>query len=264
MQNAVKSVLSGVLIVSLVVIAACDGDSDDGGTGSFDAGPQGSFDAGPSTDASVTDGSAPPSDAGADTGVDAGPPQLAFFTDFESGIPAAVSAGTGLVTPTEGFGPLGPQGNTFGASFLRSATANVVKVTFADLAPHSTVSIGFLFAAIDSLDGTGTFPAGDFLKITVDGKAVFRESFANATDDQIQSYVPPPGGELARKVDLGFQGPGGYYRDSAYDMSVEPKLKNIQHTASTLTIEMTIEGEGTQTLDDESWAIDNLRVTTAK
>ena len=67
----------------------------------------------------------------------------------------------------------------------------MVTLTLSDLPPHSTLSISMLFAAIDSLDGTGTFPAGDFFKITVDGVIVFRESFANALPDQIQSYNPP-------------------------------------------------------------------------
>jgi hypothetical protein len=85
--------------------------------------------------------------------------------------------------------------------------------------------------------------------------------FAKATPDQVQDYVPPAGGELARHVDLGFQGPGGFYTDSAYDMGVEPLFQNIPHTASTAVFELTLEGEGVQTLDDESWAIDNLKVT---
>ena len=68
-----------------------------------------------------------------------------------------------------------------------------------------------LFAAIDSFDGTGVFPAGDFLAITLDATLVFRESFANAPSQQIQSYVPAPSGELARHADLDFTRPGGYY-----------------------------------------------------
>ena len=74
----------------------------------------------------------------------------------------------------------------------------------------------------------------------------------------------PEGPVLARRVDLGFVGPGGFYTDSAYDMALEPKLQNIPHTAATLVIELTVEGEGTQSLDDESWAVDELRVTTAE
>jgi hypothetical protein len=55
-----------------------------------------------------------------------------------------------------------PSGNQFGGKFLRSATGNTVTLTLNGLAAHSTIRFGFLFAAIDSLDGTGTFPARDF------------------------------------------------------------------------------------------------------
>jgi hypothetical protein len=118
-----------------------------------------------------------------------------------------------------------------------------------------------LFAAIDSLDGTGTFPAGDFFKITVDGVEVFRESFANATVDQIQSYDPPAAAVLARRIDLGFSGPGGFYTDSAYDFGQDPSLPGLPHTAASATLVFTLEGEGVQDITDESWALDNLRVT---
>ena len=162
------------------------------------------------------------------------------------------------------FAALGPAGNKFGATFLRSPTGNMVKLTVANLAPHTTVSLKMLFAAIDSLDGTGSFPAGDFLRIDLDGKTIFRHSFANAEASQIQDYVSPPGVELARRVDLGFQGPGGFYTDSAYDLGLDSKLQNIAHTASTAIVEITLEGGGVQTLDDESWAVDNLRLVVNK
>jgi hypothetical protein len=62
-------------------------------------------------------------------------------------------------------------------------------------------------------------------------------------------------------VDLGFGGPGGYYTDSAYDFGLDPQFQNWPHTASSAVFVFTLEGEGVQTIDDESWAIDNLRVT---
>ena len=191
---------------------------------------------------------------------DATVPVTAFSSDLEAALPPQINPGTGQLEPSSGFAPLGPAGNQFGPTFLRSATGNTVTLTVT-LPAHTKISIGFLFAAIDSLDGTGTFPAGDYLRIDLDGTAIFRESFANATDAQVQSYTPSSGAELARKVDLGFGGPGGFYRDSAYDMSVEPVFQDIPHTASTAVIAFTLEGEGVQTLDDESWGVDNLRVT---
>lgn len=181
--------------------------------------------------------------------------------DDSNTLPANLDPGTALLTPSQGYADLGPDGDKFGTTFLRGPTGTVITLTLTDLPPHSSLSLSMLFAAIDSLDGTGTFPAGDFFKITLDANVVFRESFANATLDQIQSYDPPPAAVLARHVDLGFSGPGGYYTDSAYDFGQDPRFQNLPHTGSSAVLVFTLEGEGVQSVDDESWAIDNVRVT---
>jgi len=191
----------------------------------------------------------------------AGAQVTVFSTDFNGALAPQVSPGTALLTGVQGYAGLGPAAAPFGGTFLRSATGNTVTLSLSGLPTHTTLSLSLLFAAIDSLDGTGVFPAGDFFKITLDGQQIFRESFANALDSQIQSYVPPPGVELARHVDLGFQGPGGFYRDSAYDFGADPQFAGIAHSASTAVLTFVIEGEGIQSLDDESWAMDNLKVT---
>lgn len=184
-----------------------------------------------------------------------------FSTDFDGALAAEISPGTALLTGVQGYASLGTTGNQFGGNFLRGIPANTVTLTLNALPQHDSLSIEFLFAAIDSLDGTGSFPAGDFFAVSVDGIEIFNESFANAIVTQIQSYVPPPGAELARHLDLGFSGPGGFYTDSAYDMSVDPVFANLPHTASSVTITFLMQGPGNQSLSDESWAIDNLRVT---
>ena len=160
----------------------------------------------------------------------------------------------------QGYAGLGHPGNQFGGTFLRSPTGNVVTLTLSNLPAHDAVSVRFLFAAIDSLDGTGTFPEGDFLRVEVDGALVFRESFANALPNQDMSYVPPPGVELARRLDLGFT-QGTYYLDSAYDLGLDPVFHDIPHTGSTMSITWQIEGPGIQDLADESWAMDRLEVS---
>jgi hypothetical protein len=183
-----------------------------------------------------------------------------FGFDGSDTVPANLDPGTATLTPSEGFAELGPEGNKFGTTFLRGPTGTIIKLTLTDLPPHTSLSISMLFAAIDSLDGTGSFPAGDFFKITVDDVVVFRESFANAIESQIQSYNPPAAAVLARHVDLGFSGPGGFYTDSAYDFGQDPALQNLPHSASSATLVFTLEGEGVQDINDESWALDNLRV----
>ena len=73
--------------------------------------------------------------------------------------------------------------------------------------------------------------------------------------------MPPANVQLARRVDLGFGGPGGFYTDSAYNFGADPQFANIAHSASSAVFSFVIEGEGVQSLDDESWAMDNLRVS---
>lgn len=193
--------------------------------------------------------------------VEAAPIEV-FYSDFNGSLPAEIAPGTASLTGVQGYAGYGPTGNQFGGNFLRSATGNTVTLTLAGLPVHDTISLDFLFAAIDSLDGTGAVsPEGDFFKIVFDGVELFNESFANALLSQTQSYVPPAGVELARHVDLGFSGPGSFYTDSAYNLGADPRFANFAHTGSTATIDFYIYGPGNQSLDDESWAMDNLRVS---
>lgn len=185
-----------------------------------------------------------------------------FSSDFDTTVPAAVNPGTALLEGVQGYAGLGPIGNQFGGTFLRSPTGNPVTITLTGLPPHDAIELDFLFAAIDSLDGTGNYPSGDFLAISLDGNTFFRESFANALPSQIQSYVAPAGVQLARRIDLGFTGPGSYYTDSAYWLGGDARFQTIGHTASSLTLTFQIEGPGIQPLGDESWAMDNLRIRT--
>lgn len=238
-------------------IDAGQADAGDLDAGEMDAG---QADAG-EPDAGAVDAGAP--DAGT---MDAGDPDAGITPvvelDFETRLPPELDAGSALLTPSQGYAPLGHPGNTFGPTFLRAETGNAITLTVSGLPPHTSLSVDFLFAAIDSLDGTGTFPAGDFFRVDLDGATIFRESFANAVASQIQSYVEPvPEVVLARRVDLGFGGPGGYFTDSAYDLSLDPQFDDWPHSASTATVTFMLEGMGVQSLSDESWAIDNLRIT---
>lgn len=189
-------------------------------------------------------------------------PVTVFSTSFDGSLPTEISPGTATLTGVQGYDGFGPSGNQFGGNFLRSETGNTVTLTLNSLPAHDTISLAFLFAAIDSLDGTGTVsPNGDFFKIVFDGTTLFSESFANALPSQIQSYVPPAGVELARHADLGFSGPGSFFTDSAYNFGADPLFANFAHTGSSATIDFFIFGPGNQSLDDESWAMDNLRVS---
>ena len=189
---------------------------------------------------------------------------VVFTNNFDGVMPVEIAPGSAVLIGVQGYSGLGAVGNQFGGSFLRSPTGNIITLALSNLPPHTVLNISMLFAAIDSLDGTGTFPSGDFFKVTLDTNMVFRESFANATPDQVQSYVPPPGALLARHVDLGFGGPGSYYTDSAYDFGADGRFSNLAHTNSSAVLTFQIEGEGIQDLSDESWAMDNLSISVSQ
>ena len=183
-----------------------------------------------------------------------------FSTDFNGTLAPEISAGTATLTDVQGYAGLGPTGNKFGGNFLRSPTGNTVSLALTNLPTHDTISLKFLFAAIDSLDGTGTFPQGDFFKIVFDGNTLFSQSFANATTSQIQSYISPTGVELARRRDLGFT-QGDFFFDSAYNLGADPTFSDFAHTGSSALIQFFVFGPGNQSLNDESWAMDNLEVS---
>src|SRR3982750_2590120 len=87
-------------------------------------------------------------------------PVSVFSTDFNGALDARITPGTALLTGVQGFAGLGPSGNQFGGNFLRSETGNVITLDLSGLPAHDTITLSFLFAAIDSLDGTGAFPSG--------------------------------------------------------------------------------------------------------
>lgn len=195
--------------------------------------------------------------------VDASAQPFVSFDFEQSTLATGIDPGTGVLTPSQGFAPYGTGGDVFGPTFLRSSTENTVTLTLNDLPAHSSLSLAFLFAAIDSLDGSGAFPSDDYFRVTVDGQLIFAETFANATPTQVQSYNPPPGVELARHQPLGFTAgsyPDSYFSDSAYNMGLDPTFQDLPHAANSIVITFSMVGGGVQNLDDESWAIDNVRV----
>ena len=68
---------------------------------------------------------------------------------------------------------------------------------------------------------------------------------------------PPGGGLLTSGTDLG----GGGSTDSAYDMSLDAALRDIPHTSPTATISFFAGGGNWDGGAEESWAIDNVKVS---
>jgi hypothetical protein len=183
-----------------------------------------------------------------------------FSTDFESGVPAQLSAPGSVIAGVQGYAGLGPTGRQFSGSFLRytSVPLHDTQLSLTGLPAHDRLSVKFLLAVIDSWDGA------ELMQVLVDGNLVFSNWFQLAVGDA-SSYVAPPGGLLSSGTDLGFS---SYYavHDRAYDLGVEPALIDIPHSASTADIVWRISAisgpaaNQWQGGDDESWAIDQISV----
>jgi len=195
---------------------------------------------------------------------------------FDSGISSQWYGITHLES-VQGYAGLGSGSNVFSGNFLRNESGGYVStptpsvLTLTGLPAHTSVSLGFLLAVIDSWDGNSNeviehYPVGpDYLNVrVVDGNNIwtFSQTFTNFTNVS-QSYSGPKlgGGPSAR----GFN---ATWLDSAYDMGLDPVFQNIPHTGATLTVEWFASGGGWQGENalfsythDESWAIDNVRVT---
>lgn len=205
---------------------------------------------------------------------------IVYGNDFDGAETFAGGASGGLsgISATEsvqGYAGFGNGANVFGGDFLRNTTrgnpASSTILTLNNLPGHTSISLSFLLAIIDSWDGATTAgnqnSSGDYFNVKVDGVSVFSEAF----DEVVlgDSYNPPVGGLVVFYQQLGFStGPGMGWMESGYDMGVESALQKIAHTSSSLTIEFFGSGVGYgigpsagNDGTDETWGIDNLSVS---
>ncbi|MCA9010383.1 MAG: FG-GAP repeat protein [Planctomycetaceae bacterium] len=198
-----------------------------------------------------------------------GAPDITFFsTDFESGIPAEIS-GPGFIRGSEGYNT----GNFLQNTAVPQLSSTVLKLT--NLPEHTSVSLDFLLAIINSWDGADGEASPDFFNASVDGRTLFSEAFDNFVLSS-QTYLPPDGVLLTPRIgatasfspngfaNLGLDtglGQEEFWGDALYAMGNEPTFNLIPHTSSTLTVEWYANGAGYQGGSNESWAIDNLSVT---
>jgi hypothetical protein len=187
---------------------------------------------------------------------------VVFSTDFESGLPPQITAPGTHIESVQGYAGLGTVGDQFSGNLLRYDDTNVLvtKLRLTNLPSHDHIDLGFLLAIIDSWDGT------ELLQVSVDGNLIFSHWFQLASGDS-SSYIAPPGGLLSRGTNLGWSSGGWYWHDRAYDMSIEPTFMGIPHTADTLAVTWSLSatvGSAAQNWQggtDESWGIDNLKVS---
>ena len=203
---------------------------------------------------------------------------VVYSQNFNGPLGSEWSGGTSTES-VQGLSGLGHAGRTFSGNLLRNANsgnpAAFSELTLTGLAAHTTISVGFLLAVIDSWDGNtaGQFRP-DYFNITLDNAqgvpvSIFSYSFANAVSGWNGNYTAPAGGLIAGSSTPGGAGAANYGwgnrsfdNDSAFDMYLENALQNIAHTGSTATFRFFASGGGWQGGMDESWGIDNLQIST--
>ena len=182
--------------------------------------------------------------------------QIVFESNFNSPSISPLIAGPGIQESVQGFEGRGNEGNSFSNRFLRNQAggnpSEATTLTLENLPPHQSLGLDFLLAVIDSWDGDEQFT------ITLDGVEIFAETFRNIGNGGSFGY--PAGSLIFRDEDIGFNS-AQFPFDAGYDMGRVPSLRNISHTSSSATIRWFVTGNGWEAGSDESWAIDNLKVT---
>lgn len=181
----------------------------------------------------------------------AAPAHAGTVYTFNNGLscPSLSSCGIGtnsnLSEPSQGYAAL----PGFDGQFARGT---VINASMNGLPAHTSVSIDFLLAVIDSWDGLTGGPGPDIFEVLVDGNLVFAAGY-DIFDAADQSAVR--GTQLAYDVPLGF----GIWNDAAYDMSSVAALHGIAHSSSSMTVQFRF--ANSQGIDDESFALENLRIS---
>lgn len=140
--------------------------------------------------------------------------------------------------------------------------ADGVLLTLDHLPPHASATLAFDLLILKSWDGNSPQYGPDRFKLrVVDGPTLLDTSFSNnkktATEGSFQDYPTPGSAPQTGAVAvnrLGYR----FFGDSIYHLEF-----TFPHDADTLVLEFSsdmYEGKGTE---DESWGLDNVRVSVA-
>lgn len=149
-----------------------------------------------------------------------------------------------------------PKGQRFLGEFSNEATS----LNLANLSGHDSVTVTFDLYIIRSWDGIDPAFGPDNFRLTADGRVLMNTTFSNIQGKD-QNYPASIGGAAypfrkgnTTKNALGFLTDTGSQMDATYQITL-----TFPHNSSMLNL--TFAALGLQSIQDESWGIDNLSVT---
>lgn len=183
-----------------------------------------------------------------------------YQTDFQSGVGAEWSHPITQHAPTPyGFGP---------RTFLGEFGNETVTLSLADLGWHSGVQLDFDLYLIRSWDGSSGGAAlydygNDVFRVTASGGLALLEATFSNGNPAGQTFGPaaanPAFTGAAEAYSLGYVFDDGILGISQVMDSVYRFSFNFAHSSSLLAFDFS--GIGLQGLEDESWGLDNVRVS---
>lgn len=159
---------------------------------------------------------------------------------------SGVSAVLGGITDTTSGGSL----VGFSGNFLWN-TSNGISTTLqlSGLPNHSSISVSYRFAFVDSWDSITGSPAPDYFNMTIDGSNLLKITCNNASGALCNNESETNSSAFANVFNNGW-----------YELSRDVSVTDA-HSASELNIAFFASGSGWQGGGDESWALDKVLVT---
>ena len=171
-----------------------------------------------------------------------------YSNDFEGGVGAEWSSS---ITDTT---PVGSR------KFLGQFNNGTVSLSLGGLAAHTGATVSFDLFVIQSWDGNGPTAAGpDAWNLSVvGGSTLLNTTFSNTGSAGNRQAYPDtyPGGDNPSRTGAAESNTLGYalYGDTVYNLSF-----TFAHTLSAMGLEFS--ASGLQPAFDESWGLDNVRVS---
>lgn len=127
----------------------------------------------------------------------------------------------------------------FGSRYLRNGTNGTTSFSFTNMGAHNALKLSFDIAYLDSWDAPDSRWGPDYLFVTV-GNTTYQ-------------WAPSWPGTLI--------GTGNYAQNASYRNSVYRYEFIVPHTASFFNFAIRAGGSGYQGGNDESWGVDNIRLS---